>query len=83
MESQEKSSMHQVKLDEATIQLPSLIDAAVRGEVVLITTDNQQTVQLVPVKRAKHPRRFGSAKGQIHMAHDFDDPLDDFREYMA
>jgi antitoxin (DNA-binding transcriptional repressor) of toxin-antitoxin stability system len=78
-----KSSMQQVKLDEATTQLPSLIDAAVRGEVVLITTDDQQTVQLVPLKHAKHPRRFGSAKGLIQMADDFDAPLDDFREYMA
>jgi len=83
MWSQGKSSMHQVKLDEATTQLSSLIDAAVRGEVVLITTDDQQIVQLVPVKHAKHRRRFGSAKGLIHMADDFDAPLDDFGEYMA
>jgi hypothetical protein len=25
---------------------------------------------------------FGSAKGKIHMAPDFDEPLEDFKEYM-
>jgi antitoxin (DNA-binding transcriptional repressor) of toxin-antitoxin stability system len=75
--------MQQVKLNEATTLLPSLIDAAVRGEVVLITTDDQQTVRLVPVSHTKQPRRAGSAKGLIHMADDFESPLDDFREYLA
>lgn len=74
--------MQQVKLDEAAAQLAALIDAAIRGEVVFITTDNQETVQLVLVKQARPPRRFGSAKGLIEMADDFDAPLDDFREYM-
>lgn len=75
--------MHQVNVDEATTQLSSLIAAAVRGEVVLIITDDQQTVRLMPVKQAKQPRRPGSAKGIIHMADDFDAPLEDFQDYMA
>lgn len=73
--------MHQVPVDEATTQLSNLIDAAMRGEVVLITTNDQQIVQLVPIKHSKQPRRAGSAKGMIHMADDFDAPLDDFQEY--
>ncbi len=74
--------MQQVKLDEASTQLPTLIDAAMRGEVVLITTEDERTVQLVPVERNKRPRRPGSAKGLIEIADDFDEPLDEFREYM-
>ena len=74
--------MQQVKLDEASTQLPTLIDAAMRGEVVLITTEVERTVQLVPVERNKRPRRPGSAKGLIEIADDFDEPLDEFREYM-
>lgn len=27
-------------------------------------------------------REFGSLKGKIHLSKDFDDPLDDFKEYM-
>lgn len=74
--------MHQVNVDEATLQLPTLIDAAVRGEVVLITTRDQQTIRLVPIKHTKQPRRAGSAKGMIRMTDDFDAPLDDFQEYV-
>jgi len=74
--------MQQVKVDEATSQLPSLIDAAMRGEVVLITTDDERTVQLVPIQPSTGPRQRGSAKGLIEMADDFDEPLDDLREYM-
>jgi antitoxin (DNA-binding transcriptional repressor) of toxin-antitoxin stability system len=75
--------MQQVNVGEATKQLPNLIDAAVRGEVILITTDDRQIVRLVPVKHTRQPRRAGSAKGMIRMADDFDAPLEDFQEYMA
>jgi hypothetical protein len=36
-----------------------------------------------PVEKNKPARQgFGCAKGQIRMAPDFDDPLEDFKEYM-
>jgi predicted DNA-binding antitoxin AbrB/MazE fold protein len=37
-----------------------------------------------PQPRATRPRQrtFGSAKGLIRIADDFDEPLEDFREYM-
>ena len=76
------SKVQQIPLQEATQNLPSLIAAAVRGEIVLITTEDQQVIRLVPMKQPKQPRQFGSAKGLIQMADDFDAPLDDFREYM-
>jgi antitoxin (DNA-binding transcriptional repressor) of toxin-antitoxin stability system len=78
-----RSVMQQVNVGDATKQLLDLIDAAVRGEVVLITADDRRIVQLVPVKHAKQPRRAGSAKGMIHMADDFDAPLEDFQDYTA
>ena len=31
---------------------------------------------------AKKPAKFGSAKGKIKMSADFDEPLDDFKDYM-
>lgn len=73
--------MQQISVEEAAGQLASLIDAAVRGEVILITTDDHHVVRLVPVKQARQPRRPGSAKGMIHMTDDFDAPLEDFQEY--
>ncbi|MEM8535824.1 MAG: type II toxin-antitoxin system prevent-host-death family antitoxin [Chloroflexota bacterium] len=41
--------MQQVHLDEATTQLADLIDAAMRGEVVFIIKNGEQSVRLVPV----------------------------------
>ena len=77
------STVQQIPLEEATQNLPSLIAAAIRGEVVLITTENQEVIQLLPIKQAKKSRQFGSAKGLIHMSADFDAPLEDFRGYMS
>ena len=74
--------VHRVTLDEAQAQLTELVDAAVSGETVLITSNDDQVVQLVPVgNRGGHPQ-FGSGKGLMVMADDFDEPLADFDEYM-
>lgn len=72
--------MQQVPLDEAQTRLRDLVDAALRGETVSIALDDQQAVQLVPVTRERRAGQFGSAKGQIWMAEDFDAPLEDFKE---
>lgn len=34
------------------------------------------------VQKIKNTAKFGSAKGLIKMAPDFDEPLEDFKEYM-
>ena len=49
------------------------------GEV-LIAKDDQHIVKLVPVLGTKPVPQFGSAKGLITMAEDFDAPLEDFEE---
>ncbi len=80
--------MIHVRLDDAKTQLPDLIDAAVRGETVLIETEKGEqgthVVQLVAIPQPqRRERKAGSAKGLIiSMAKDFDAPLEDFREYM-
>ncbi len=73
--------MQTVPLDKAKSQLVDLIDAAISGETVVITKDDQQ-VQLVPVAAPLYRPQFGSARGLITMADDFDAPLADFNEYM-
>jgi antitoxin (DNA-binding transcriptional repressor) of toxin-antitoxin stability system len=70
--------MEQVNFDEAKERLLELIRAAHRGETVLITDGDQETVLLVPVQAPTGRRQFGSAKGLIKMADDFDAPLEDF-----
>jgi prevent-host-death family protein len=74
--------MHEVNIEEAKTNLPDLIDAAVNGEEVIITKDEQRLVKLVPVPGAKSRPQFGSAKGLITMSEDFEEPLEDFEEYM-
>lgn len=74
--------MQQVTLEQAKISLVDLVEAAVRGEEVFITKDEQQAVQLVPRVLRKRSRIFGSAKGLITMAEDFDAELPDFKDYM-
>jgi antitoxin (DNA-binding transcriptional repressor) of toxin-antitoxin stability system len=74
--------MHQVSLEEAKTQLHDLIDAAVGGEEVIIAKDPQHLVKLVPIVTTKPHPQFGSAKGLITMLDDFDEPLEDFEEYM-
>jgi antitoxin (DNA-binding transcriptional repressor) of toxin-antitoxin stability system len=73
---------HYVTLDEAQNHLDQLIDAAVNGETVLIMKDGDQIVQLVPVNRRTAQPHFGSGRGLMVMADDFDEPLPDFDEYM-
>jgi antitoxin (DNA-binding transcriptional repressor) of toxin-antitoxin stability system len=75
-----------LNLNDADDQLKQLVEAALRGEDVRIVDDKDRVVQLVPKTSAPpalKARRFGSASGLIaYMADDFDEPLEDFKEYM-
>lgn len=72
--------MNPITIDEAAQKLPDLIDAALRGEEVVITKDGS-VVKLTPAFPVK-PRQPGSAKGMVWMSDDFDEPLEEFKEYM-
>ena len=72
----------QVKYDDARTRLSDLIDAALRGDKVIIETGGKQMIELVPVQ-IRRPRTFGSAKGKIVISPDFNSPLTDFNAYMA
>jgi prevent-host-death family protein len=70
-----------VNYDDLKTQITDLVEAAMRGDKVVITKNGRQIVQLVPMKTARR-RKFGSARGKIKFARDFNAPLSDFREYM-
>ena len=74
--------MYQIELEKAKQQIASLLQAALEGEEIVITENEQPVVRLVPVSTAAPRRRSGSAKGLITMSDDFDEPLEDFAEYM-
>lgn len=89
--------MNCFELDQAQQRFPELVARARRGENIIITERNQPVVKFVAVEQdmkasercitapavpTKRRRRPGSAKGLVHISDDFDEPLEDFREYM-
>lgn len=70
-----------VNYDDVKVQIKDLIEAAMRGDKVIITKNGEQIVQIVPVKTKRKQPKFGSAKGKIKFAPGFDAPLADFSEY--
>ena len=73
--------MQQVYITEAQAQITQLLQSALSGEEIIITRDNQPLLKLVQFSPTPKRRKRGSAKGQIWMAPDFDEPLEDFREF--
>jgi prevent-host-death family protein len=73
-----------ITVEEAQAKLKNLIDRLAPGEELVIT-ENQQPVAKLIGQRVARPTRPapGLGKGSIlYMAPDFDEPLDEFREYM-
>lgn len=71
--------MAQFNLAEAKAHFSELVQKAMRGEEVIVAKENHPVVRIVPIKPAR--RKPGTGKG-IWIAPDFDEPLDDFQEYM-
>jgi len=73
-----------VTIDEAKARLAELIEKLAAGEEVTIVRGERAVAKLVgQPSPAGRERRPGSAAGAIlHMASDFDAPLEDFQEYM-
>jgi antitoxin (DNA-binding transcriptional repressor) of toxin-antitoxin stability system len=63
-------------------QLRELVEEAARTGEVVLTRGGEAVAKIVPLRRARAPRRPGSARGQIHMADDFDATPDVFSEYL-
>jgi len=73
--------MQQVNVEQAKAKLTLLIKAALNGEEIVITQDEKSAVKLVPTFAKKMRPQFGSAKGKIVIADDFEEPLEDFANY--
>jgi prevent-host-death family protein len=68
---------------EAKTHLSRLLDDVANGETVYITKYGEKVAKLVPVNREKKKAVRGCAKGSgFYMSPDFDEPLDDFKDYM-
>ena len=73
--------MTQVNIHDAKTNLSKLIDKVLKGEDVVIAKSNKPIVKLVMVDELKNKRKLGSAKGLVIIADDFDEQLEDFKDY--
>lgn len=71
--------MHQVTVEEAQSTIKVLIAEALQGEQIVITVGNRPALCIESYAPDRKP---GSAKGDIWMSDDFDEPLEEFKEYM-
>ena len=75
--------MAQLNIAEAKAHFSEIIQKALLGEEVVISKGNRPLVKIVPLTSSVKKRSPGTGKGQlVKMAEDFDDPLEDFKEYM-
>jgi prevent-host-death family protein len=70
-----------VGLFEAKTHLAELVDRVQEEGKIILTRRGKPVAELRPVEN-KEPRKFGASKGcLLYMAPDFNDPIEDFREY--
>ncbi len=69
-------------IHEAKTQFSKLIRQVEAGEEVVIRRGPTPVARLVAYEPATRVTGFGSMRGRIWIADDFDDPLPEFDEYM-
>jgi antitoxin (DNA-binding transcriptional repressor) of toxin-antitoxin stability system len=74
--------MKYVDVEEAQAILLQLIDEVSNGTEVIFTRNGRPFVKMTRIEKKGESLRYGSAKGLITMREDFDDPIEDFRDYM-
>jgi prevent-host-death family protein len=76
-----------IDISEFTGKMKELIFRLKRDEEIVITENNQPIARLLPVatngsQQNTQPRPIGLIEGPAWMSPDFDEPLEDFAEYM-
>ena len=75
--------MKQVTIHEAKTHLSRLIQAALKGEEVIIARGNKPVVRLDVLPEARLERHIGGQPDLVlSMDEDFNDSLSDFSDYM-
>ena len=67
--------MSQVNIYEAKTRLSELVARAAKGETIVIAKAGEPVAQLGPIQNERKKIKFGTLKGKIKIAGDFDDPL--------
>ena len=69
--------MNSINIHEAKTQFSKLVDAASKGEEIIIARAGVPVARLVPLAPASPLRKPGALKGKMRIADDFDAPLPD------
>lgn len=83
----------QLDISELTSQAQALLNNLQPGEEIIVTAEDKPAFKLVPLngsvngETSEQPpkgkrRRAGTAKGEAWMSPDFNEPLEEFAEYM-
>ena len=74
--------MDVVNMHDAKNSLSKLVKRAAAGEDILIANNGKPVAMLtrLPPKHRQMP--WGIFEGKIHMTDDFDEPLEEFKDYM-
>jgi prevent-host-death family protein len=71
-----------VTIHEAKTHLSRLIREVLSGEEVIIAKGKNPVAKLTPISAEHGSRKIGPSPGIItHIAEDFDEPLEDFKDY--
>jgi prevent-host-death family protein len=71
-----------VSIHEAKTHFSKLVKRAEEGEEIVVRRGKEPVAQIGPLKRKRGGvTGRGSMKGEIWIAPDFDEPLEDFAEY--
>jgi antitoxin (DNA-binding transcriptional repressor) of toxin-antitoxin stability system len=77
--------MTTITLTEAQTTLSELIHRLTPGEEVVITENDRNVAKLIVMPPTSEPRKIpqlGTLRGTVLSMEHFDDPLEDFSEYM-
>lgn len=69
--------MQIVNIHQAKTNFSKLVEAAMRGEEIIIAKAGKPAARLAPIVLIKPKRVPGSLKGKIKISKDFDAPLSD------
>ncbi len=72
-----------VNIHQAKTHLSRLIERVRAGEEITIAKAGEPVAKLVPIRPTGGERKLGSARGQIWMAPNFDDPIPELEEYFS
>lgn len=74
--------MLQIPVKQASNELDKLLNKVAHGQELVIIGSDGSAYKLLALPRIPKPF-FGSARGLVSIASDFDEPIEGFEEYMS